>query len=365
MSNAEKANNLTESTSLSCDIDHTISTINTLSQFYFQWHFLDQCNLRCKHCYQNEHQAKPLSNLDLTRIAMSMEEALRVWGYIGRISLTGGEPFLYPDTLLSLARFFEQSDMFHSIGVLTNGTLLSSGIAQELKKLSKLREIQISLDGAHATTHDFIRGDGSFMKAIEGIRILKDAGIRTAIMFTLTKLNKCDAETIIDLALTEKVEAITIERATALGPVCNSDSLLSSNEIKSVFERVAARKKELGDKPPLLIRTSRPLWGLVDNSYGGFCPAGYSSLAILHDGTVLPCRRLNVPLGNVLNEGLFRIWYQSDTLWRLRNRKELGEQCRSCDLLTKCGGCRAVAYASTGDYMADDPDCWKYTEERE
>jgi len=42
----------------------------------------------------------------------------------------------------------------------------------------------------------------------------------------------------------------------------------------------------------------------------------------------------------------------------LRNPKELNQKCRECELLTNCRGCRAVAYAASGDFMGEDPQCW-------
>lgn len=33
----------------------------TEKEFYFQWHFLNKCNLRCKHCYQEGYTAIELS----------------------------------------------------------------------------------------------------------------------------------------------------------------------------------------------------------------------------------------------------------------------------------------------------------------
>ena len=121
----------------------------------------------------------------------------------------------------------------------------------------------------------------------------------------------------------------------------------------------------MAGKSPLRIRTSRPLWCLIDPEMGGFCPAGLSCLAILHDGTVLPCRRLEIPIGNIVRDGLYRIWYTSDVLWRLRDKKGLAKGCNGCQWLSNCGGCRAIAHALTGDFMGSDPQCWKSEREGE
>jgi len=101
-----------------------------------------------------------------------------------------------------------------------------------------------------------------------------------------------------------------------------------------------------------------PLDTTGNKSIGGFCPVGYTALTILHDGTVLPCRRLNVPIGNLLNEKLFKIWYDSDVLWNIRNKNNLQGKCSGCVNIARCGGCRAIAYETTGNYMGEDLQCW-------
>lgn len=326
--------------------------------FYFQWHIVERCNLRCRHCYQDSHKAGELGEAELKKIARSLESALVQWRYRGRISLTGGEPFLVPGTLFKLLKLFDDSPPFEWVGVLTNGTLLDRATAQRLSRLSKLREVQVSLDGDEAT-HDRVRGHGTYRRTLEGIADLRSAGVKTAIMFTLTKQNAACATSMVDIAVELGVDAVTVERASPIGPKCGGDDSLSADEIREIYTTIAQRKRMLGTRCSTKIRTSRPLWCLTDRELGGFCPAGFGCLAILHDGTVLPCRRLEIPLGNVLRDGLYRIWYTSPVLWKLRNRKLLSGRCADCEFQGGCGGCRAVAHAVTGDFMAGDPQCWK------
>lgn len=328
-------------------------------RFYIQWHFIERCNLRCLHCYQEEHDFKELETDKLLKMAQVMESTLQKWHRNGRISLTGGEPFLRNDLLLKLLEFFENSSSFYWIGILTNGTLIDEVIADKLRKFSKLKEIQVSLDGAGAETHDYLRGKGSFIKSLEAIKLLKYKGFNISIMFTVHKQNRDQAIKIIDLAADLEIDYLTIERMVPRSKEDIEQFYLAPGELKEIYEDIYQKKIVIEKKGNLKIRVSRPLWGLIDEKIGGFCPAGFSSMAILHDGTVLPCRRLEVPLGNILDDGLYKIWYTSDVLWNLRNKKSLGKKCYSCELLGNCGGCRAIAYNVTGDYNAGDPQCWK------
>ena len=48
----------------------------------------------------------------------------------------------------------------------------------------------------------------------------------------------------------------------------------------------------------------RPLFCLIapdDVHVGAMCSVGINALTVLHDGTIYPCRRLPIPLGNIFN----------------------------------------------------------------
>lgn len=330
------------------------------NEFYFQWHFLEKCNLRCIHCYQVHHSCSELSRDKLFSIASKMENTLKKWGKIGRISLTGGEPFIQKDLLVDLVEYFNHSDHFGRIGILTNGTLIDDAIALRLRPFDKLHEIQVSIDGSNASIHDEIRGFGSFSKAIDGIQLLKTYGYFVSIMFTLHKLNQNDVLNVIDLAEELNVDAITIERVTPMSANDITNLYIEPGELNKIYYDIYLKKQQIEERSDLKIRVSRPLWTLISEELGGFCPTGFTSLCILHDGTVFPCRRLEIPLGNILTDGLYKIWYTSDVLWKIRNKKLLAGKCNRCTYLQNCGGCRAVAYHVKGDYMAEDPQCWKH-----
>lgn len=332
---------------------------NAKDEFYFQWHFLEQCNLRCVHCYQEQYGSRELPREKIFAIAKIMEDTLRKWNKIGRVSLTGGEPFMQKDLLVDLVDYFNRSDQFARIGILTNGTLIDDTIASRLKSFTKLHEIQVSMDGSNASIHDQIRGIGSFTKALKGIQLLKTYGFFVSIMFTLHKLNQDDVLNVIGLAEKLIVDAITIERVTPMNTDDLTNLYIKPEELHKIYNDILIRKQEVEKRSSLKIRVSRPLWTLIDEEIGGFCPVGFTSLCILHDGSVLPCRRLEIPLGNILNDGLYKIWYTSDVLWKIRNKKLLTGKCNGCTYMQNCGGCRAIAYHVNGDYMAADPQCWK------
>ncbi len=332
---------------------------NSANEFYFQWHFLNYCNLRCSHCYQGDYNFFELPFEKLIEIANKIIEALNKWNMFGRISLTGGEPFM-SKSLFALLDYLDKQDRICSIHILTNGTLIDDEICKKLLKYNKLDEIQVSLDGGTQHVHDATRGEGNFDKAIDGIRLLKKYNFKVSSMFTITNKNKNDIFNFISLAIKENIDYISLERVTPCGHSANED-IISSDEIHRIYEQINLEAEKLSNE--IAIRRTRPLWANLsknsfDNKVGGFCPVGFTCLAILCDGTLLPCRRLEIPIGNIFTDGIFKTWYSSKILWDIRDKNNLKGKCHNCKNISKCGGCRAVAFALTNDYLAEDPQCW-------
>ena len=98
---------------------------------------------------------------------------------------------------------------------------------------------------------------------------------------------------------------------------------------------------------------------MCSSDLGSLCPVGINSVSVLPNGDVLPCRRMSLVVGNLNNESFYKIWYGSKILWDLRHSENLKGKCGVCQDRDRCGGCRAIAYAMTGDYMESDPYCWR------
>jgi len=99
------------------------------------------------------------------------------------------------------------------------------------------------------------------------------------------------------------------------------------------------------------------------NTAVGGCAAGISGLTILPDGTVSPCRRLSVAIGNIRQDSLREIWADSPVLNQLRDRASYQGKCATCRRWALCRGCRAIAYAASlahgeGYLLSTDPQCF-------
>ena len=331
------------------------------NEFYIQWHITEKCNLRCKHCYHDHYSSdNELASEELISIADKIGATLTKWNKIGTLSITGGEPFVVKDKLLPLLRHIDALETIHHFDLLTNGSLLDEASVSELKEFKKLRRVQLSLEAGNPNLNDDVRGNGSYDSTISAIRILKRYGFQAAVMMTLSRINKDEVEPLIERLKDEGVDTFSAERFIPEGSGANlRDNLLTSEEVKEVFEKIYSLAM---DEDKIRILLYRPLFALLngdDPTVGALCSVGNNALTIMHDGTIYPCRRLPIPIGNALTDSLYKVWYTSDVLWNIRNINNIKGKCKNCELIPVCRGCRAIAYALTGDYLEEDPQCWK------
>jgi len=129
------------------------------------------CNLTCRHCFiscsPHNHE---FGFLRLQNVERWLAESLRLG--VKEYYFTGGEPFLNPDMAAILERTLE----FGPASVLTNGTVLKDEWLQRLRAAEERSpyslEFRVSVDGASPQQNDPIRGEGTFSRAMEGIRKL-------------------------------------------------------------------------------------------------------------------------------------------------------------------------------------------------
>jgi radical SAM protein with 4Fe4S-binding SPASM domain len=87
------------------------------------------------------------------------------------------------------------------------------------------------------------------------------------------------------------------------------------------------------------------------------CLAGTGVCFISHQGEVFPCGYLPVLAGDLRKQSFAEIWTKSQVFETLRDNNNLTGKCGCCEFRNVCMGCRARAYAATGDYMSAEPFC--------
>jgi len=337
-------------------------------EFFVQWHLTERCNLRCLHCYQTDHSAEEMDLTELLSVADEVAETLAAWSsaygicFAPSFQITGGEPLLRAELWDVLAHLRARGFPTY---LLSNGTLLDRDAAERLVGLGAAG-VQISLEGPEEV-HDAIRGRGSFRRALRGVNLLLTAGARVDLNVTLSARNADAVEELVAIARAAGVPRIGFSRLVPYGRGAELfGEILSPERVRSVYERLRALKM-----PGLTIGTGDPVATALDlggtdgagcTAVGG-CAAGVSGITILPDGTLHPCRRLPIALGNLRTDSLREVWAASPVLTALRVKERYPGRCGRCDRWAACRGCRAIAYAVTGaqgrgDYLADDPQCF-------
>ena len=154
--------------------------------FTLQWHLSENCNLKCLHCYQENHKPICLNYKKLEKIYNDYKELLKVLDKRGHINITGGEPLCNP-YLFKILDLIKKDSNLISFSILTNGTLINEEIAKKIKSYNP-SYVQVSLEGGKRT-NDYIRGKGTYKKIGNAIKLLNKEGIYTSISFTANHLN--------------------------------------------------------------------------------------------------------------------------------------------------------------------------------
>jgi len=343
--------------------------ISDLQDFFIQWHLTERCNLRCLHCYQTGVGKEELSLGEIREVLTEVGELLAAWSesyhleFSPSFNVTGGEPFLRLDLFEILAAMAESG---FGIYLLSNGTLIDRARAEKLAGIG-VKGVQVSIEGPEEV-HDSIRGKGSFAASRQGIGHLLDAGLQVTLNATLSELNGADFHEMVEIAGKLGAQRLGFSR---LVPSGRGEELvgrmLAPERLRLIYESILNLEHDnlkivTGDPMATQMQGRGDREDLGSVATGG-CAAGVSGLTILPDGTVTPCRRLPLPLGNVRRDSLREIWADSEILERLRDRGQYRGKCGSCPKWAHCRGCRAIAYAHSrlrgqGDYLAEDPQCF-------
>jgi radical SAM protein with 4Fe4S-binding SPASM domain len=143
------------------------------------------CNLECGHCWPNYSGETESGHIPLEVFRRTILDFI-AYG-LEKVIITGGDPLLHPDWF-SIARYSCGEQRIKEVCIQTNATLIDSHIIDLLLSpgMEKI-SVQVSLDGGTAKTNDIVRGEGTFKKALRGLRLLADSGLRTRVSINFTE----------------------------------------------------------------------------------------------------------------------------------------------------------------------------------
>ncbi len=375
------------------------------------WEVTRGCNLRCIHCRATATEL--CSPLDLPTVkALTLIEQVSQYAK-PILVLSGGEP-LFRSDIFDLASYANERGL--RVALATNGTLVSKAIAGRIV-LAGIRRVSVSLDGADAATHDAFRGiPGAFEAALEGFRNLKELGMSLQINMTIARHNVHQLPAVLELAKSLGADALHTFLLVPVGCGVNiaADQMVPAQEYEKIlnwfYDRAqegeielkatcaphyfrVMRQRRAAERRTSTATASKPggrhpegptdRIGPTEMTMPGstgtaLCPhgspgakhqgnemhamtkgclAGTGVCFISHRGEVYPCGYLPVLAGDLRRQTFTEIWQDSPIFRLLRNTDNLKGKCGRCEFRNVCMGCRARAYAATGDFLDEEPFC--------
>lgn len=341
------------------------------------WNLVRRCSLACAHCHA------VAADVDLggelrTREAFAVVDDLAHAG-VREFIVSGGEPMLRPDLFAIAQR--ARSRGLH-VALYTSGALIDAASARRIAPLFDYAEV--CLDG-EPHTHDRLRNAaGAFERSLAALRLLRDAGAKPGIRYTLMQENSADLASLLALAERESIPRFhlvhldpfrhgtvsrsqAVPRATtreamdllfeaawaALQPGREREFVTDNDDADSAYLLLWLERRH----PQLAARARRMLeaWG---GSAPGVAVANIDNLGEVHPDEYW----CDYSVGNVRTSPFSQIWQDvSDpVLAELRSTpRPVHERCAACKYLAVCGGKpRARARQLSVDSAADDPVCY-------
>ena len=312
-----------------------------------------RCNLNCAHCRAGAGRS-PEGELSEDEVLGLVDELASFARPL--LILTGGEPLMREDTL-KVASYASERGL--PVALATNGTLIDRRIAEDIRA-SGVRRVSVSLDGSEPRVHDRIRGvEGAFEAALSGIGHLRECGVEVQVNTTLTRQNVSELPKILELCLDLGLQALHLFMLVPVGcgmEIEESDQL-SPEEYEEVLRWLNSKSREVAIE---LKATCAPQYfriAGVDSRRRLGCLAGVSVCFVSNIGDVQPCGYLPVVVGNIRERSIEEIWEEADAFRALRDPERLKGKCGICEYRYVCGGCRARAFAESGDFLDEEPRC--------
>lgn len=266
--------------------------------FSFQWHITDECDQRCKHCYIfSENNCKKLNMMNWEQMRDTFYNCLdfcKVYDRLPYFYITGGDPILHPDFWRLLELIKENEIPFTILG---NPFHLTDDVCRNLKAYG-CEKYQLSIDGMRET-HDWFRKPGSFDCTLEKIECINRAGIRSAVMTTVSGMNIKEIPDIIDTVVKAGVNVFAFARYCPTSE--ERDTGMTPQEYRNLLAACDKKFKEYEAKGCRTYFNKKDhLWTLYEYETGEF-----KISEAVEDGTIYggcncgSCHLTIVPTGDI------------------------------------------------------------------
>jgi MoaA/NifB/PqqE/SkfB family radical SAM enzyme len=273
------------------------------------------CNLRCRGCYSFEYARGAGMEPALLRKVLSEARAMGT----RFITLTGGEPFLYPHLLDVVEEFHDLTFMSY-----TNGTLLTDAVADRLARAGNLYPA-FSVEGFAEDT-DARRGSGIHAKVTAAMERLRRRGVLFGMSVTATRgtVEHICSDTFIDATVDAGASFVWVFSYIPLGRNPEIDRMPTPEQ------------RDLLRRTTLHWRKTRPLflgdfWN--DGATCGGCLSASRYAFVTPEGNVQPCTFVPFYTHNIKDHSLVDI-FRSPFFEAIRRSQPYGSNLlRSCKII--------------------------------
>lgn len=300
------------------------------------------CNMNCAHCC-NRSSCVSHGGLPINDIKDLIDDLYSI--HTKSFYITGGEPTLYP-------KFAEVIEYINSKGlqtiIATNGFNLEPYIDSIDRFVSKEVGVFISLDGIDKVHDDFRGKRGSFVKAIESIRLLSKRGIPVRISTVLWKGNIKQIEELIYLAKTNGAYQIHFTILVNAGRAKENDiDIPFESYTQLIIQLQDLSNKYSNEKFIVTMRRNTTMDETCEN-----CQAGLKIIHINSEGVLFPCSW--IAKSQLKDDFAIR--------WRKGNISQCIEKLNSFQKVVNKrkdiygnSGCPAMAILDGNDILSEDP----------
>ncbi len=186
-----------------------------------------RCNFQCRHCLRKESGVIDLPFETLEKLARSARKY-----HFGHMSLTGGEPLLYP--------FFKEAvelivSCGYSFNFVTNGYVFDKFSEFLLKYRKNLLDIIFSLESVDEACQDDMRRKGSYVRLLEDFSICRRSKLPFIIQSVITTLNFDELFSLALFAKKKGARALRLSTALPCARTANNSLVLDSVKRGELF----------------------------------------------------------------------------------------------------------------------------------
>ncbi|SPE54722.1 hypothetical protein SBV1_1930040 [Verrucomicrobia bacterium] len=258
------------------------------------------CNLTCQTCYVPQ-EIRTASRLDVDALLRFLEELRPCFSANATLSLLGGEPFLHPEGVVRIGSWAKRHRI--ACNVSTNGTILPEALLRGL--VEEGLKVQVSIDGATASTNDAIRGAGTFHKATTTVRRLVEQGIPVTLCMVCCRENLTQIPAYFRQARDLGAEQVRFIPLKMLGS--GGAGMVTPAPQLDIVKAIC---RELDSHPEFRPMCRNDLYSIIramlrESSRRQSCGSGTQTLLVQSDGTVYPCINTTIPklrLGSICED---------------------------------------------------------------